>query len=136
MITESFERATFRVEAVRVTTQNMVLVAEWCGGRIVQNDGRKHIQVPSGLRNEHIAHAYIGTWVSCLAGTTSFRVYKEKSFTEAFRPIMSRDEKFAKVHEILLRLRLAQDRATYHGDSSGDVILLIEKMTHEICEMI
>jgi hypothetical protein len=45
------------------------------------------------------------------------------------------DENFARIHELLLRLTRAQDSATFHGESSADVILLVEKTTHEIVGM-
>lgn len=137
IIPETYERETFRVEAVRVTSTNMVEVAEWCGGRIVDSDGngRRHIHVPTGKNEEKIAHAFIGNWVTTLVNVRSFRVYKEKSFIESFRGIMSESEKFAKVHEILLSITRAQDSATFFGDTSGDIMLLVEKSAREICRM-
>lgn len=139
VITATYERMTFRVEAVRVTTNNMEEVAEWCGGRVVDIDtsgfGRKHVQVPTGKDGMSIAHANIGNWVTCLVKGNSFRVYKEKSFLEAFRGIMSETERYAKIHELLMKIRTAQDSATYHGDGSADVVLLIDKVAHEICRM-
>jgi hypothetical protein len=38
IITAPFERYTFRVEAVRVTTSNLEEIAEWCGGRVVSTE--------------------------------------------------------------------------------------------------
>lgn len=137
IVTATFERCTFRVKAARVTSKNLADIAEWCGGRVVQNvGGRIHVQVPTGLRQESIAHAYIGNWVTRLEETESFRVYKEQSFLGAFREIVSDTEKYAKVHELLMKVAMAQDAATYHGDSSGDVVLLIEKTAREICSII
>lgn len=137
VVTATYERKTFRVEAVRVTSTNMDEVAEWCGGRLVDssNYGRKHVMVPTGKNSESLAPAFVGNWITCLDKGRSFRVYKERSFLEAFRGILSETERFAKVHEMLLKLALAQDRATYHGDSSGEMILLVEKTAREICEM-
>lgn len=40
--------------------------------------------------------------------------------------------KFAQVHELVLMVMRAQDAATYHGDSSGDVMLLAEQVSHKI----
>ena len=142
IVTKTFERATFRVEAVRVTTKNLKEIAEWCGGRVVNLDdvgvGRTHIKVPLGRieGREKIAHAYLGNWVTCLEGTQNFRVYREKSFLNAFHEVTSEAEKFAKIHELVLSVSRAQDTATYYGDSSGDVILLVEKVAREICRMI
>lgn len=139
VVTATYERKTFRVEAVRVTSDNMEEVAEWCGGRVVNTDGfgygRKHVQVPTGKGGESIAHAYIGNWVTCLVKAQSFRVYKEKSFLEAFSSIMSETERFAKVYEMLMSIRHAQDVATYHGEGSADVLLLVDQTARQICEM-
>lgn len=145
VVTATYERKTFRVEAVRITSTNMEEVAEWCGGRVVKvqdygwgvyDQGRSYVQVPTGHQHDKIAHAHIGNWVTCLTKTNSFRVYKEKSFLMAFRGILSETEKYAKVHELLVKVTRAQDAATFHGDSgSGEVALLIEQAAREICSM-
>jgi hypothetical protein len=140
IVTTTFARATFRVEAARVTTKNLDEIAEWCGGRIANLDdhGRVHVKVPTGNINgrEQIAHAYIGTWVTCLEKTRNFRVYKEKSFTEAFREVLSEEEKYARVHELIMKVRNAQDTATYYGDTSDEVLLLVDKTAREICKIV
>ncbi len=139
VITAQFERHTFRVEAVRVTTNNLEDIAEWCGGRVVDTpgyaEGRKHVQVPTGPTGMGIARAHLGNWVTCLVKAKSFRVYKEKSFLEAFRSIMTETEKYAKVHEMLMRIRNAQDTATYWEQGSDGVMLLVEQTARELCEM-
>lgn len=146
IVTATYERCSYQVKAVRVTSKNLEEIAEWCGGRVVNakdygwnvySHGRKHVQVPTGLKGENIAHAHIGNWVTCLVKARSFRVYKEKSFLETFREVVVEADKFAKVHELLLKVARAQDAATYHGDSNGDdVALLIEKTAHEIAAMV
>lgn len=134
---ETFERHTFRVRAVRVTTTNLAGVAEWCGGRVVREEGRRpHVQVPTGPRRESITRAYIGTRLSCLEKTDSFRVYKEQSFVEAFRKVESAEDKFAKVHALVSKVRKAQDLATYYEDDQGQVALLVEQVSREICAII
>jgi hypothetical protein len=139
IITAPFERATFRVEAVRVTTDNMEEIAEWCGGRVVETPGyapgRKHIQIPTGPTGLGLARAHLGNWVTCLVKAKSFRVYKEKSFLEAFHSIMSDTEKYAKVHEMLMKIRNAQDVATFNEEGHGDVLLLVDQTARQLCEM-
>lgn len=55
-------------------------------------------------------------------------------------PIISKaiveDDKFSAIREKLFEISRAQDSATYHGEFSNDVVLLIEKKTREIFEMI
>lgn len=139
VITAQFERCTFRVEAVRVTTTNLEQIAEWCGGRVVDTPGyavgRRHVQVPTGLEGNSIARAHLGNWVTCLVKARSFRVYKEKSFLEAFRGIMSETEKYAKVHAMLMKIRNAQDTATFWEEGYDGVMLLVEQTARELCEM-
>lgn len=139
LITAPFERCTFRVEAVRVTTTNLAEIAEWCGGRVVETrgyePGRCHVQVPAGPDGKAIARAHVGNWVTCLDRMRSFRVYKEKSFLEAFRGIMSDTEKYAKVHEMLMKIRNAQDTATYWGQGSEGVLILVDQTAKKLCEM-
>lgn len=48
---------------------------------------------------------------------------------------MTESEKYAKIHELLLNLVRAQDVATYYGESSDGVLLLVEKTARKICEM-
>lgn len=137
ILTETFERHTFRVQAVRVTSKNLDEIAEWCGGRVVRDGGGKlNIQVPLDIQRTRIDRAFIGYWVTRLEDSNSFRVYREQSFLGAFRKVMDEAEKFAEIHEKLLKLVLAQDSATYHQDSSGEMILLVEKTAHEICKMV
>jgi hypothetical protein len=139
IITAPFERYTFRVEAVRVTTANLEEIAEWCGGRVVETPGyapgRKHIQVPTGPTGKGLDRAHLGNWVTCLVKARSFRVYKEKSFLEAFHSIMSDTEKYAKVHQMLTQISTAQDKATYYQDSHAGVMLLVDDIARRLCEM-
>jgi hypothetical protein len=139
IITAPFERYTFRVEAVRVTTSNLEEIAEWCGGRVVETPGyapgRKHIQVPTGPTGKGLDRAHLGNWVTCLVKARSFRVYKEKSFLEAFHSIMSDTEKYAKVHQMLMQISAAQDKATYYQDSHAGVMLLVDDIARRLCEM-
>jgi hypothetical protein len=144
IITAPFERYTFRVEAVRVTTANLEEIAEWCGGRVVStedygwnvhNHGRKHIQVPTGPTGKGLDRAHLGNWVTCLVKAKSFRVYKEKSFLAAFHSIMSDTEKYAKVHQMLMQISAAQDKATYYQDSHAGVMLLVDDIARRLCEM-
>lgn len=117
----TFKRRTFRVQAVRVTKENMRDLAEWCGGelaRTLDENYRDYISVPVGQVNGRVrlARAYVGNWITRLTEANNFRVYKDSSFTEAF---MSDEEKRAKVHQLVRAAMREQDSATYHGESSN-----------------
>jgi len=66
----------------------------------------------------------------------NFRVYSNHTFLQAFQKIMGETEKYARVHELLMQIRNTQDAATYHGESSEGVMLLIEQTAREICAMV
>jgi len=66
----------------------------------------------------------------------NFRVYSNHTFLQAFQKIMGETEKYARVHELLMAIRTAQDTATYHSESSEGVMLLIEQTAREICAMV
>lgn len=134
---QAFERRTFRVKAVQVTKRNMREIAEWTGGSYTfPEHGAPFITIPCGEKRENLK-AYTGSWVTSLIGDErNFRVYQNHTFLQAFQEIMNEANKYARVHELLLNVARAQDSATYHNDSSGDVILLVEKTAREICSFI
>jgi hypothetical protein len=140
----TFERNSFKVKAVRITPRNVQEIAEWTAGEIVQPEkGARYVRIPCGSKKEN-RKAYVGDWVTNLVTYNdgqapeepNFRVYNHQDFTHAFHPVTSETEKFAKVHDLLLKLALAQDRATYHGDSSGEMVHLVETTAREICNII
>lgn len=139
---QTYERKTFQVKAIRVTPENISEIAQWTGGGLrdygLPATNAAIVDVPIGQVNGRtiMEKAHIGDWVTCLANSKDFRVYRNKTFLQAFQASMEQVEKYTKVHELLLKIARAQDAATFHGDSSGDVILLIEKTAHEICEMV
>jgi hypothetical protein len=110
-------------------------ISEWVGGDYVWPEkGAPYVHVSCGAKKEN-CRAYIGDWVTSLVGNEkpNFRVYKQHTFLQTFRKILSEAEKFAKVHELLMKIRSAQDVATYYGETTEDVVLLVEKTAHEIC---
>jgi len=144
IVTSEWERKTFRVKAVRITEGNIREIAEWTRGEHTKPErGGSFVRVPCGAKKEN-CKAYVGDWVTSLItyndGTEpeepNFRVYKQHTFLQAFRQIMSEAEKYAKVHELLMKIRGAQDVATYYGETSEDVLLLIDQTAREICELV
>lgn len=133
---DTFERKTFRVKAIRVTAKNMREIADWTGGEIIDKPNRaNYVMFLCGAKREPRT-AYAGDWVTSLMGDEgNFRVYNNHTFLQAFQKIVNEAEKYAKVHELLLKVARAQDSATFFGDASGDVVLLIEKTARDICNI-
>lgn len=103
-----YERKTFRVQAVRVSSDNMWEVAGWCEGRyLIGQTGsqRPCIEIKLGhdaQRKPKYDRAYIGDWVTLLPGQNSFRIYKEKTFLEAFQQVMDHVEKRTRILEAVV----------------------------------
>jgi hypothetical protein len=140
----TYERKTFRVRALCVTNSNMQQIAEWVEGEVVNAEKRRpFIRVSCGSKKEN-RMAFVGDWITNLVhyndGETpeepNYRVYNNHTFLQAFQRIMAEEEKYAKVHELLMKVRTAQDTATYHGESSEGVLLLIEQVAREICSIV
>lgn len=84
---ETYERLPFAIQAIRLTTENMAAVAEWCGGEI-RTSGKRGIQryikveVKRAI-NDRQTQAYVGDWV--LKAGSGFKVYTPKAFAASFR---------------------------------------------------
>ena len=99
IIASTWERKPFAVKAVRVTTDNMWEVADWCKGKYTiatEGSQRPCIVVKLGhdeRNNPKYSRAYIGDWVTLLPGQNSFQVYKNQSFLETFQQVVSEMDK-------------------------------------------
>lgn len=83
VVTETYTRKPFEIQAVRVTEENMVAVAKWCGGEINQANGKHFIKVDvTRPLNEKQTKAFVGDWV--LKVKESFKVYTHKAFSHCF----------------------------------------------------
>lgn len=99
MITpKTFMRRSFEVEAIRVTSENMEEVAQWCLGTILiqkrptkRGEGGFIKEVPylkvDVLRplNERQTMAFPGDWI--LKTGTSFKIYTDIAFHKNFLPM-------------------------------------------------
>jgi len=142
IVTTTYQRKTFRVQAIRVTEENMKELADWCGGQFKIETSGPHgglgdpyIQVAIGRvqgRPQH-ASAYVGDWVTRLSAGNNFRVYKSKSFLEAFQEIANHEEKYAEVHQVIVNAMNQQDKATWGGvGTSAEMDLVADKATRAI----
>lgn len=89
---KEYERKTYAVKAVQVTDENMLTVAEWCGGSVkgivTQGDSRMYVEVPVG-KNAKTSQAEVKDWVIMIpkAGKNqrdAFAIYNEWAFGRAF----------------------------------------------------
>lgn len=84
IVTETYTRKPFEIEAIRVTDENMEDVAKWCGGEIQTTEiGKRYIKVDV-IRplNEKQTKAFVGDWA--LKVKTSFKIYKHTAFLHCF----------------------------------------------------
>lgn len=107
ILNKRYRRKTFDVEAIQVTHENMQGIAEWCGGRVTvywpdihrqsgdYRSGQTCVEIVIGSVNgrEQLGRAYPGDWVTRLVDTANFRVYREKSFNEAFHEVLTEYQK-------------------------------------------
>jgi len=84
IVTETYTRKPFEIEAIRVTDENMDDVAQWCGGEILTTSaGKRYIKVDVARPlNEKQTKAFSGDWA--LKVKTSFKVYTNKAFVHCF----------------------------------------------------
>lgn len=88
--TEKYTRRPFDVDAVQVTPENMLAIAEWVKGEIVtEKRGRLLVQyvkvdVAKAIK-ERQGRAYNDDWV--LHSSTGFKVYLPKAFATCFQKV-------------------------------------------------
>ena len=141
IITATFERRTFKVQAIRVTAENIRELAEWCGGVLIDGHlpatNAAYIRVPVSniTGREQTVQAHAGDWITRLTDANNFRVYKNRSFLQAFREIADEAQRYAEVHAVIVSAMHKQDAATYHAESSKGMDLVADKATRDILEL-
>lgn len=86
---KNFSRKSFDVEGVQVTHENLSEVAEWCGGKLLQEYGgeaaseyiKVNVRHPLNMRQ---TRAYAGDWV--LKTARGFKVYTNDALDSSFEP--------------------------------------------------
>jgi hypothetical protein len=139
IVTTTWERRTFRVQAVRVTEENFFELAEWCGGTWTGAVGtnryaNRYITIQG--RGNSTARARIGDWITRLGDANNYRVYQSKTFLEAFREIVSAEQRYAEVHQVVMNAMHKQDAATYNGEASKGMDLVADKATRDILALL
>jgi hypothetical protein len=99
IVTTTFQRKTFVVEAKQVLAEDIRELAEWCGGTFVEayhpdfpkstiNFGQPCIEIEVPRSNGKKMRAFIGDWITHISGSDKFKVYRDKTFKEAFEEIL------------------------------------------------
>ena len=77
----------YPIEAVQINDDNIKPIAAWCGGEVVEKDGKKRIRMTIRRGSmERIIHARPGEWV-IREKTGIFRVFTDKSFNKIFEKV-------------------------------------------------
>lgn len=133
-----FWRKSYRVEAVRLSPENIQNVAEEIGAEYYVSANRynrlKGGPVPTLELNLDMAR--IGDWVVKNGDNYTFLDHEEflREFTTHSERLAS-DEKYAKVFQIVVSALQTQAQATFHGDTDGMDLVAIEttkKILHEL----
>lgn len=136
IVTTTWERKTFRVQAIRVTAENIHELAGWCGGEVKNalTENSAYIIVPARARST--SRARIGDWITRLTDSNNFRVYQAKSFLEAFREIADEARRREEIHEIVMNALRMQDKATWDGVGSQGMEVSADKVTRNILALL
>lgn len=145
IVTSTYQRRSFRIQAIQVTAENMEPLSDWCRGELKvyhpepdresgdYRGGQTCVEVQTG---RHIkARAYVGDWISRLGEVHNYRVYKGKTFLETFEEVASELEKRNQLNELVAKAMLAQDAATYH-DQQSMTIGVLEETVNKILAII
>ena len=126
-----FWRRAYKVQAVRITNDNIREIAEHLG--------LEYSEAPNGFGpdyDEPLPHVssvrrgngFIGDWV-VVYENDDFKFFPDKEFAERFRTHseqLAADEKYAKVFQIVVAALQIQANASYHGDTDGMDLVAIE----------
>lgn len=131
-----FVRNSFEVEAVRVLPEIIAEIAEWCGGEVTNAEHVKnvYIKVPvPGAANCRQTIACSGDWV--VKSAKGFRVLCDKSFRIMYGPIQTDEEKRAEIFLLVNSAVGMQSTATYFGDGSAAMDLVVHETTDKILKL-
>jgi len=83
----SYQTIRHMVQAVKLSTENVQQVADWCGGRVVQDGTRGQIDacisVPAGTHDRYIRS---GHWL-VLQEDGNYCIYSHREFKKTFEPV-------------------------------------------------
>ncbi|AVD99497.1 hypothetical protein SEA_BING_75 [Streptomyces phage Bing] len=126
-----FWRRSYRVQAVRITKDNILEIAEHLGLDYSEEPNQfgedKTTPVPH-ITSVRKGYGFIGDWV-VVYSNDDFKFFPDKEFAERFRTHseqLAADEKYAKVFQIVVAALQIQAQASFHGDTDGMDLVAIE----------
>jgi hypothetical protein len=116
-------RKAYRVEAIRLTLENMQQIADFLGG--------DYSDIPDGMSKANIQYlggiGWDGDWI--LKVGENYEFIGHEDFMTGYHTHseqLSTDEKYAKVFQIVVTALQIQANATFHGDTDGMDLVAIE----------
>lgn len=125
----AYWRKSYRVEAVRITFENIQSVGEEIGADyyVSANPYNRLKGKPVPTLELDLATARIGDWV--VKNGDHYTFMDDEEFLREFMTHseqMANDEQYAKVFQIVVAALQIQANATYHGDTDGMDLVAIE----------
>lgn len=111
METTTYSRKPLLVEAVQMTDDNALAIAQWCGGSVyVAVNGKTtiHVKVLHPLHSKQ-EKAQPGDWI--LKSTQGYKIYQDSAFKKGFELVEKDTAELTNMGE-LLREKLATVNAT------------------------
>jgi hypothetical protein len=133
--TKTYWRNSERVEAIRLTEENIQAIAYMIGAfwdPIGNGFGRDETPVPNMFSGD--SRAFVGDWVLMLPGNGmgDCKFVSHPTFEKNYNSHEQRmpaDEQYAKVYLLVKSAMTKQDSATYHDRGSSDEMDLIAIQT-------
>jgi hypothetical protein len=101
IVTTTFQRKTFVVQAKQVKVEDMLELAAWCGGEYIHSYtpvynmesgnyriGQPCIEVTVDRVTGRKIRAFVGDWLTHIHGSNKFKVYRDATFKEAFEEVL------------------------------------------------
>lgn len=101
IVTTTFQRKTFVVQAKQVKSAEMQVIAEWCGGAFIESyqpdahmasrnyrTGQPCIEFIPDRVAKRAVRAFEGDWITHIHGSDKFKVYRDATFKEAFQEVL------------------------------------------------
>lgn len=132
VITQTWVRNSFEIEAVKITRQNIDAVAKWCGGSVL---ARRVQGEPSRLyvhfgetkyTRVTMTKAFIGDWI--LMVDDEFKHYRDRSFHMVYQL------KAAKREAVLETIRESMGITNGTLDPFAEMSVDVENLTDKIME--
>ena len=134
----TYWRKTYSVEAIRITENNILEVAEACAGDY--DDRPNAFAMDRSTPVPHIvltrSMAFIGDWVVKVGDL--WKVYTHEEFMRSFHTHdeeMANNSRYAKIFTLIGSAMAKQDRATFDQDQTGMDLILIETTKKVIGEL-